>query len=749
MIINGASRAGAKQLSTYLMRNAENERADILSIDGVAVFGQAEKDLQNAFAIMQSCAAATRGRNGLYHSQLSPEEDLTDAQWLRARDILAEQLGFDGQASAVVLHRKEGTERTHAHIVYQRTDLETGTLRSDSWDYIGHEAAARLIEFECGHACVPGKYNSQVIQRLRDQGRSDAVQWMLDNRALEREPEGNSYNEAEKHQYERGADQAPEVLKPNERKALVKALNGQADSGQALVSALETNGLIVAQGRKLVVVDAAGQVHGLARQAGLKEKELRERLADVDLRLLPNAEQVASEIKARQKEQAAVAEKTHDQAPDKTLELKQSKELGTDTVDGERGFEVVLLEERIRLLEQERMALRSHPVEPGLMNAFRYLDALDDVDKRIQALTNSRDTLLDGGAEPEEVSALIKDLQWQRDPRSLLADAKPLIAVDKSGPGDLRALQELQMSQILAVQDLQPLIETPKPPPAELEPVDLLQDLEPKALIAKVWEQTESGEAFKQEMEIRDYVLAQGKRGVMLVTPEGEFKPLARYLPKGFNKRQVEARLKDVDCIRLPDVETVSAAVKAGTYQRLQQKEQQKTQLQFPTSTDVSTLATKVLTAVQVRSQSGLLDQSIEACMARLAAARPRPKRKPIRVSAEQHQAMERWWSERIRALKAKEAAAKREAARKPERYDAQKYEYFRTLKKGQAPNAVVWKRSEYVLPEQKRIVDAVGFGEPEDALKEEKEREQTIGQPSRASSQARGSREHEWDRSR
>lgn len=68
---------------------------------------------------------------------------VTPQQWERTADVLEEELGLQGHPRAIVLHEKDG--RVHVHVVWQRTDIETMTLVSDSWNYLAHEKAIQTV----------------------------------------------------------------------------------------------------------------------------------------------------------------------------------------------------------------------------------------------------------------------------------------------------------------------------------------------------------------------------------------------------------------------------------------------------------------------------------------------------------------------------------------------------------------------------------------------------------------------------
>lgn len=145
MIIKGASRAGPKQLSRHLGRTDTNERVAVLELHSPS------GSLGEAFRDWQALAAGTKGTKGLYHANIDPDAryTMTPEQWTRAVNVLEEELGLTGQPRAVVLHEKNSRE--HIHVVWQRTDIDTMRLRSDSHNYQAHERASARLEKEFGH----------------------------------------------------------------------------------------------------------------------------------------------------------------------------------------------------------------------------------------------------------------------------------------------------------------------------------------------------------------------------------------------------------------------------------------------------------------------------------------------------------------------------------------------------------------------------------------------------------------------
>jgi hypothetical protein len=262
MIIKGSSRAGPSQLARHLQRTDTNERVEILQLDSPT------DSLAEALRDWQFLSTGTRGSKGLYHANIDPDAryKMTPEQWQRAADVLERELGLTGQPRTVVMHEKHG--RAHIHVVWQRTDIDTMTLVSDSFNYLAHERASKALEQEFGHEQVPGKHAK---------------------RDREKQPEfpNAEISHAEWQQGERAG------IDPRAFKEAITALYQQSDNGRALQLALEEKGFILAKGdrRDYVIVDEAGQVYSLARQIkGVTAKDLRAFMSDLDRETVPSVE---------------------------------------------------------------------------------------------------------------------------------------------------------------------------------------------------------------------------------------------------------------------------------------------------------------------------------------------------------------------------------------------------------------------------------------------------------------------------
>lgn len=257
MIIGGGSRSRPSNLADHLLRTDENEIVRLVEIGGVAA-----KDLHSALKRMQAVAALTGGRKGLYHASIDPDkrESMTPQQWARSVDVLEKKLGLEGQPRAVVYHLKKGEDgeaREHIHVVWQRTDIDTLTLRDDSFTRRKQQAAAITLEREFGHAPAPRQSNRQSLTKDELQ---QAKRTRIDPKAV-------------------AAD-------------LTEAWESTRN-GQEFKEAAEAKGYVLVCGdrRDFVVIDGAGGTHSVARRIkGVKAKDVRDRFADLSLANLPTAQ---------------------------------------------------------------------------------------------------------------------------------------------------------------------------------------------------------------------------------------------------------------------------------------------------------------------------------------------------------------------------------------------------------------------------------------------------------------------------
>jgi hypothetical protein len=259
MVIKGKSVAGATRLAVHLERTDTNEQMHVLELRDVAA-----DDLRGALKEMEAVASACPNcERPFYHASINTRADerLTPEQREQAIDRLGKELGLTGQPRVVVMHEKEG--RQHFHIVWSRIDLDTLRTISDSHNYRKHEIVARELERAFGHERVQGAHIERDGQPRP-----------------ERTPTHKEHQQAERT-----------GISPKEAREHITALWQRTDSGASFQAALEQSGWTLARGdrRDFVVIDPKGATHSLARRIeGVTVKDLRARMADVDMNRLPS-----------------------------------------------------------------------------------------------------------------------------------------------------------------------------------------------------------------------------------------------------------------------------------------------------------------------------------------------------------------------------------------------------------------------------------------------------------------------------
>ncbi|MFD0750624.1 relaxase/mobilization nuclease domain-containing protein [Mucilaginibacter calamicampi] len=159
MFVSGKIRGNAPQLADYLLAMGENERVFILDVDGRAHPNPGH--LKDTLYGMELNSELTRSANSIYHAVIRPDPEsqkdraLTMEEWHKAVEMLAEELPFQQQRRATVLHEKDGY--FHAHVVFERYDHEKGTMIDYKHNYKAHDRARFKLEREFGHKITPNK----------------------------------------------------------------------------------------------------------------------------------------------------------------------------------------------------------------------------------------------------------------------------------------------------------------------------------------------------------------------------------------------------------------------------------------------------------------------------------------------------------------------------------------------------------------------------------------------------------------
>lgn len=245
MILVGNQRGGANDLARHLLKD-ENEHVHVHEVRGFA-----SDDLSEAFQEAYALSRGTRCKQFLFSMSFNPppQEEATTAMFEAAIAQAEERLGLSGQPRAIVFHEKEG--RRHAHAVWSRIDANNMKAVQLSFSKRKMQELSRDLYLEHGWQMPRGLVNS----KLRDPRNFTLEEWQQAKRASR---------------------------DPKEIKCAIQDAWAISDSPASLTHALQERGFKLARGdrRGFVVMDYQGEVYSLPRWAGLKTKQVRERLGD-------------------------------------------------------------------------------------------------------------------------------------------------------------------------------------------------------------------------------------------------------------------------------------------------------------------------------------------------------------------------------------------------------------------------------------------------------------------------------------
>lgn len=266
MILKAKERGGGAQLARYLISMRDNDHVELYEVRGFI-----SDELDGAFREVDAIAKGTRCDNYLFSASLNPPggETVTTSDFENAAEQVERKLGLEGQPRAIVFHEKDG--RRHAHVVWSRIDAEH--MRAINLPH--YKMRLREVSRELFRA-----HGWEMPKGLRD--------WR------ERDPLG--YTREEWQQARRVG------LDPKHLKALFQECWNRSDTGTAFEQALKERGFMLARGdrRGFVAVDYRGEVYAVARQTGVKTKDVAARLGDPEA--FPSVDEARAYIAARMSE---------------------------------------------------------------------------------------------------------------------------------------------------------------------------------------------------------------------------------------------------------------------------------------------------------------------------------------------------------------------------------------------------------------------------------------------------------------
>ncbi|MDH5721896.1 MAG: relaxase/mobilization nuclease domain-containing protein [Alphaproteobacteria bacterium] len=246
MILVGNQRGGAKNLALHLLKE-ENERVELHELKGFC-----SDNLIGALNESYAISRATKCKQHLFSLSLNPppQEQVSTEDFEHAINRVEEKLGLAGQPRAIVFHTKEN--RTHCHAVWSRINLEEMKAVQLSFSKQKMQEVSRELYLEHGWQMPRGLVNTK-------------------------ETDPRNFTLAEWQQAKRLGKDAREI------KGQFQDAWAISDSKAAFSHALEERGYKLARGdrRGFVAVDHKGEVYPVSRWAGVKTKQVKDRLGDI------------------------------------------------------------------------------------------------------------------------------------------------------------------------------------------------------------------------------------------------------------------------------------------------------------------------------------------------------------------------------------------------------------------------------------------------------------------------------------
>jgi hypothetical protein len=338
---------------------------------------------------MEAIAAGSRSHgNFMYQANISPraDEHLTEAQWKEAVDTLEKNLGLEGHQRVVVEHEKEG--RTHRHVMWNRVDVENLHVADMGGNWRIHTTTARQLEIRFDHTPTPSPTSSLDHKPALE---------LWEVRAAERS----------------GID--PAALKEE-----LTELWRRTDSGKAFAAAIEERGYVLAKGdrRDFCVVDQAGDAHSLARRLnGVKAKDVREHMSDVDRDSLPTVAEARAQQHKAAKERPEAAPTL--EQPKDIMEAWRNKEAGRQAEVAEPTTEQPKdIFEAWRNKEASRQAEAVAPIAPEItpIELIHAKHAQAEAEKASFEAFKARAEA--EGLTPKELGQKIRQEKWREDTKA-------------------------------------------------------------------------------------------------------------------------------------------------------------------------------------------------------------------------------------------------------------------------------------------------------------------------------------------
>lgn len=273
----GKSFKGAAQYYLHDKKASTSERVawthtvNLPTDNAEKAFGWMAHTAMNAEQLKKEAGIAATGRKSKagavysYSLAWAPEQAPKQEDMLSSALETLVTLGLKDHEAVLVAHQEK--EHKHVHIICNLINPQDGRIKVPSYDRLTLSAWAEAKEKEDGKIyCEERVLNNQ---KRREKG--------LD---------------AHEHAIVKYREKKLEVARQ------IQVLYELSDSGKSFQSALEEQGFTLAKGdrRGFTLVDGEGKVYSLARQLeGQRAKDIKSRLADIDLSTLPDAKTVSQD----------------------------------------------------------------------------------------------------------------------------------------------------------------------------------------------------------------------------------------------------------------------------------------------------------------------------------------------------------------------------------------------------------------------------------------------------------------------
>ena len=258
MIAKGTTHNNGLKLAQYITTGKDGERAELWKLDGFA-----SPDIKQAFRCVHVMAGATKCEQPFFHVQVRNREGekLTRQQWEVAAHRIMRMNGLTGQPYAIAFHINEITGEEHMHLAVSRIDAETMKAKPLPFFQERLSKISRELEKEFGLEPVASEREGPIKYAPKRWEEEQAHRLGVDKDAI---------------------------------RNTIRACHDRTDCGRDFDNELANEGLILALGnrRDYVVIDHAGGIHALGQRIlGMKPRDLRVKLADLDHANIPSIEQ--------------------------------------------------------------------------------------------------------------------------------------------------------------------------------------------------------------------------------------------------------------------------------------------------------------------------------------------------------------------------------------------------------------------------------------------------------------------------